>query len=98
MAFKVLVWPSVDKRISAWKLSDFVFVEVYLRLREDLPSNPPRLMRRATSPFDGMVYEFELIDPENRLCQHLFTFQVVYSQDEETLIIAKAGHERRDGI
>ena len=79
-------------------MSDFVLVDVNIQLLEVLPSNPGRLMRRARYPFDGMVFDFRLIDPENRLREHLFAFQVLYSQDEESLIIAKAGYERRDGI
>ncbi len=45
-----------------------------------------------------MICEFSVIDPENRLRQHIFVFQVVYSQDEQTLIIANGGYWRREGF
>ncbi|MBI3407874.1 MAG: hypothetical protein HY040_05900 [Planctomycetes bacterium] len=98
MPYRVVLRPSVAKAISQWGLSDFMLVEVYIRLREQLAADPTRLLMRLTEPFDGMVYGFHMIDPENRLCEHFFVFQVVFSQDEQTLIVAKAGYERREGL
>ena len=98
MPYRLVLHPTVAKTIASWGLSDPVLVDVYLYLREVLPLDPPRFLRRARQPFDGMLFEFELIDSENRLRQHYFVFQVLYSQDEQSLIIAKGGYERRDGI
>ena len=98
MSYRSVIQPSVAKKIAGWGLSDAVLVDVYLALKELLPSSPTAFLRRAETPFDGMLFEFSSIDPANRLRQHLFVFLVVYSQDEETLIVANGGYQRRDGI
>jgi len=74
MSYGVLIRPTVSRKISQWGLSDFVLVDVYLYLNEVLPTDPLGLLRRTRHPFDGMVYEFNFIDPENRLCEHFFVF------------------------
>jgi hypothetical protein len=98
MPYRVVIWPPVRQKIAGWGLSDFVLVDVYLYLQDILPTDPKGFLRRAREPFDGLLFEFSLIDPENRLREHAFTFLVVYGQDEETLIIAKGGYQRRDGV
>jgi hypothetical protein len=98
MSFKVRIRPEVARKIAGWGLSDPVLVEVYLRLREVLPLDPLACLRRVVKPFDGMVYEFSFVDPENRFREHFFVFLVVYGQDEESLIVASGGYFRRDGI
>lgn len=98
MAFKVIMTSSVTRKIASWQLSDFVLVDVNLHLRELLPTNSSQLLRRETSPFDGLVYRFSLIDSENRLREHFFLFQIVFSQDEESLIVAQAAYHRSDGM
>jgi hypothetical protein len=62
-------------------------VEVHLRLRERLSRNPTAELVRATEPFDGMVYAFEMIDPANRLSVYRLFFHIIYGQDEETLYV-----------
>ena len=69
-----------------------------MRLTEDLANNPAGLLQRTRHPFDGLVYFFELIDPRNRLCVHSFLFQVVYSQDEQSMIVARGGYRRDVGL
>jgi hypothetical protein len=98
MPYRVQIRPSVRSKIAGWGLSDFVLVDGYLYLNEVLPTDPKAFLRRARQPFDGLLYEFSFIDPENRLRQHLFVFLIVYSQDEETLIVANGAYLRRDGI
>ncbi len=98
MSYRVEIQPSVRRKIASWNLPDHALVEVYLRLREVLPENPAQHLRRLSTPFDGMVYQFSFVDPDNRLCEHAFVFLVVYSQDEETLIIANGGYWRRVGM
>jgi hypothetical protein len=98
MAYKVVVHPRVQATIASWGLSNFVLVDVYLMLHEVLSSQPAAFLRRAEFPFDGMLFEFNLVDPENRLRQHEFVFLVTYGQDEQTLQIAKGGYVRRDGV
>lgn len=98
MPYRVVIHTGVVKKIASWGLPDDVLVDVYLCLKETLPASPGLLLRRAKRPFDGMQLEFSLIDPQNRLREHSFVFLAVYSQDEETLIIAQAGYERREGI
>jgi hypothetical protein len=98
MSYRVIIPPAIASRIAGWGLSDAVFVDVYLFLREVLPTAPTEYLQRRRQPFDGMVYEFSLIDPGNRLREHLFAFHVLYGQDEQTLVIVKGGYRRHDGI
>jgi hypothetical protein len=59
---------------------------------------PANQMVRMSEPFDGMVFAFSFIDPANRLCEHLFAFHIVYSQDaqdEESLHVVQARYLRR---
>jgi hypothetical protein len=98
MPYRVQIRQNVVRKIAGWNLSDSVLVDVYLYLNEVLPADPPTFLRRTRQPFDGMVYEFNFIDSDNRLCEHFFVFQVVYAQDEQTLIIANGAYIRRDGI
>jgi len=95
MAFRSKIRRSVRQGIASWGLPDDTLVDVYLRLNETMPQTAPGCLVRVKKPFDGMVYLFTLIDPQNRLCEHLFAFQVLYSQDEETLVVAKGFHLRR---
>ena len=72
-------------------------IENHLRLREDLPEDPASKLVRTRTPFDGLTYAFTTIDPENRLCVHLFGFQVLYGQDEETLEVVQGSYWKRVG-
>ena len=98
MNYRVRIRSSVSARIMSWQLSDSMLVEVYLRLREHLAQSPATHLRRVRHPYDGLVYEFSMVDPQNRLCEHFFIFLVMYGQDEETLILTNAGYVRRVGI
>jgi hypothetical protein len=94
VSYKVVILPHAKRQIISWKLPDTVLVEVYIRLGEFLPKEPHRTLARERQPFDGMVYHFRMIDPENRLCEHFFAFHVWYSQDEETLLVRRGAHVR----
>jgi hypothetical protein len=98
MSFRVEIPSVVQRRIVSWSLPDFVFVEVHLRLTEDLANDPKRFLIRTRQPFDGMAFFFELIDPSNRLCVHRFVFQIVYSQDEERILVARGAYARYVGM
>ncbi len=65
-----------------------------LRLNERLPQSPSSYLARDPSLFEGegMTYRFDLIDPENRLLVHQFTFQVFYHADEQTLLVHRGIH------
>jgi len=79
-------------------LPDFLLVEVYLRLDEDLSHDPALHLVRRRTPFDGMVYQFSIIDPSNRLTEHFCFFHVVYSQDEASLTVINFGYLRQTGV
>jgi hypothetical protein len=98
MSWKVTIRPLAMEQIARWRLSDFLLVEINLRLREQLPENPSSLLVRSHVPFDGMVYPFDIVDPENRFCMHKFYFHIIYGQDEQTLLVVKAGHTSRTGL
>ena len=44
-----------------------------------------------------MVYQFSLIDPQDRLCELVCIFPVLFSQDEEALEVVGFRYERRPG-
>ena len=92
MSYKVRIRSSIRKRIVAWNLPDPVFVEVLLRLEQELVHNPPSQLARTGQPFDGMTYAFSLVDPNNRFCEYAFVFHIVYGQDEETLLVVNCGY------
>jgi hypothetical protein len=92
MAYKVQIRNTIQRRIVAWNLPDPVFVEVLLRLKEDLAENPFERLVRLRSPFEGMVYHFSMVDPTNRLREFTFLFHVEYGQDEETLRVVNCAY------
>jgi hypothetical protein len=69
-----------------------------LRPAQDLMVNLAAHLRRTETPFDGMTYSFTIIDPENRLCEHVFLFLVLYGQAEETLHVVNVGYARFEGV
>ncbi len=97
MPFQVELMPLVNRQIASWRLSDYLFVEVHLRLQRELSQNPAQILIRTRQPFDGMSYLFSIIDPENRFREFVFVFQVLYSQDEERLIISRSGCRWQEG-
>lgn len=88
MSYKTRIFRLAKGQIGRWGLSPNVLVEVYLRLTEVLPANPTRHLLPIGDERGGMVYYFDLVDPENRFRRHSFAFQVFYGQDEETLLVA----------
>jgi hypothetical protein len=69
-----------------------------LRLQNELAQDPQRYRRRTRQPFDGMEYRFSLIDPNNRLVEHICVFHVKYGQDEQTLWVVHCGYLRRFAV
>ncbi len=98
MPFQVELRPLVRRQIASWRLPDFLLVEVHLRIRRELSQNPAQILIRTRQPFDGMCYRFSVIDPENRLREYLFVFHVLYSQDEERLLVVRGGCRWREGF
>ena len=90
----------VRRQIIRWGLSDGLVVDVHLRLYEHLPASPTSVLRRDPAQFEGegMVYAFDLIDPQNRLLVHEFRFQVFYHVDEQTLIVTRGAHVAATGL
>jgi hypothetical protein len=83
-----------------WGLSDGLLVDVHLRLQDELPSFPTAFLQKDLSWFGGkgMVYGFDLIDPDNRLLVHAFRFQVFYHADEQTLLVTRGAHVTGEGV
>ncbi|HXG11889.1 MAG TPA: hypothetical protein VNK04_19185 [Gemmataceae bacterium] len=92
MSYKVKIRSSVRRRIVAWNLPDTVFVEVLIRLEQQLGQNPAAHLVRARHPFEGMNYGFSLVDPTNRLREFAFFFHITYGQDEQTLEVINCAY------
>lgn len=97
MKYRTELSPRAARQIRSFELPDHMLVEIYLRLRYELAEEPARYLQRSHFPIDGMVYQFSMVDPANRLCKHFFKFLVVFSQDEERLIVQNVGYERHVG-
>ena len=100
MEYKTEQRPLVRRQIARWGLSDGLIVDVNLYLNERLPRSPASVLRRDPSLFEGegMIYRFKLIDPANRLLEHLFVFQVFYHADEQTLVVTRGTHITATGL
>jgi hypothetical protein len=91
MSFRTELSRLIRRQIASWRLTDPVFVEVYLRLNERMPTTAANL-ERLREPFDSMGYPFQFIDPGNRLREHLFLFAVRFGTDEETIHVVRGMH------
>lgn len=97
MAFRIRISRRVVRQAKSWGLSGPTFVDLFERLRDGLAERPAERMMPSTDPRGGMLYDFRLIDPDNRFCEHAFRFHVYYVSDEETLFVAW-GRYRRHAI
>jgi hypothetical protein len=94
VSYRVVLRASLTRTVQSWALPDSVFVELHLRLNR-LSKAPAEQLVRLRKPFDGMVFAFSIIDPNNRLCEHLFAFKIMYGQDEERLHVVRGQYVRR---
>jgi hypothetical protein len=93
VAYSVRLHPRVSWQIARWGLSDFMLVEVYLHLKEELTSDPPFYLG-----FDrvgpGAYYVFEARDPQDPDFQVIFTFRVFFDPDEIHLNVVNGSYWR----
>jgi hypothetical protein len=86
VSFRLILTPGCRRQMSTWAIDDVTMIDVHLRIHQ-LEENPNSLLQQHTSPQGGMVYEFSFVDSKNRILEHRFQFLILYSQDEESLII-----------
>jgi hypothetical protein len=100
VTYRILVDPAARRHVQSWGLSDYLWVEVELRLNERPPQAPTTLLERDPSLFggEGMAYKFRLIDPDNRMRVHFFVFQVFYHADEATLLVTRGARLISEGL
>lgn len=89
---KVKLSGLVTKQIQAWALPDKIHFELYFYLTRVLPADIDHNLIRTTKPFDGMVAQCCRPDPYVKGRDHYFTFLVYFSQDEETLAVARGDY------
>jgi hypothetical protein len=97
MALGLKVCPLVRRKLARWSLDeqyDGLLADAYLFL-EDVKADPFSFLLRLTKPFNGFVALFRQIDPSNRLREHRLYFHVVYSQDEEELMVVNVVYVQR---
>lgn len=94
MEYKTRLDALTRRQIIGWNLPDSLLVDVHLRLNDDLPKSPTTVLVKDPSWFDaeGMIYGFDIIDPENRMLVHAFRFQVFYQPNEQTLLVTRGAH------
>jgi hypothetical protein len=96
VSYKVRIARPVAATIASWDLPDHLLVEVYLRLRDDLSRHPADSLIRLHDLVDRLMYSFSIRDLSNRTFDYIFVFQVVYGQDEESIVILDAHYERTE--
>jgi hypothetical protein len=99
VGYKVRLDALVRRQMIRWSLPDGLLVDVHLRLSDELSLAPTAFLHSDPTWFggDGMVYGFNIIDPNNRMLVHAFRFQVFYHADEQTLLVARAAHVTAEG-
>ena len=98
MPYRVQVHTEMMGKIRELDLSDAVLVDVYIRLREELAAEPHTHLRRMSSPFDGLVYQLVVEDPERPRRVHFLFFHVLYGRDEQTLFVNDVKYIRTDNL
>ena len=93
MEYVVRLGPRVVWQIGRWGLSDFLLVEVYLQLREEMPRAPLRTLHRDED-HSGSHFVFECRDPGDHRFQHLFMFRVYFDEDENHLDVDAGSYWR----
>ena len=93
MEYSVRLRPRVVWQIARWGLSDFLLVEVYLQLREEMPrSTMQNLHRDVDGP--GSYFVFECRDPDATRFQQLFMFRVYFDEDENHIEVDSGSYWR----
>ncbi len=100
MEYRTQIDAVAHRQIVGWGLGDALFVEVHLRLNDQLPHSPTTYLRRDPTLFggEGMTFPFQMIDPQNRMRVHRFWFQVFYGADEQTLFVTRGAHVASEGF
>jgi len=96
--YRVIIPAANDAAMSAWDIPAEVRQIMESRLREQLAVDPIRHLIRAISPWGEPLnlFAFTVPDADNPDRTHMFQFHVLYGNDEESLIVADVGYQRRD--
>ncbi len=101
LEYRVRLDPLVHRQIVGWKLYEGLLVDVHMRLNEELPQSPRSVLQKESRELfenEGMLYRFQLIDPENRMLVHDFIFKIKYRSDEQTLLVVRRAHKTSEGV
>ncbi len=95
MEYEIRFHPKVVKQVARWGLSDYLLVEVYQALREELAADPlGHIHRDADRPQHGGFFVFDRRDPYSPLFRHIFQFRVFFDEDEQHLHVVRASYWR----
>ncbi len=96
MPYRVELYAGLKRAIQKeWQLADFLVVDIAMRLHKDwLGTDPAQYLVPSDDLRGGMIYRFSVVDPTNRLAEHIFVFRVLYGQDEQTLWVIEGGYYR----
>ncbi len=93
MGYNVRLSRRVLAEIRGWHLPDKIVEEVYDYLELVLPADPEHnLHRESETGATGMRASMTRRDPYVPGREHLFTFWVYFSQDEEALVIERGNY------
>jgi hypothetical protein len=82
--------------IRGWSLPDEIQEEVYTYLKHVLPADLEHNLRREASPYNGLVCSFSRRDLHVRGREHEFIFHVLFSDDEQFLLVENGSYNRED--
>jgi hypothetical protein len=94
MGYLIRLHDRVARQIARWGLSEYLLVEVYLALREELGANPSQHLAVDPDTAQGMLYAFARRDPDSPRFQHIFMFRVLYEQNETHLFVFRGSYWR----
>jgi hypothetical protein len=92
MSFAVEMNDEMIETIDGLQLPGIVLNEILERIYEELAPHPSKHLRRLPPPADIMEYSFTMTGVGDPPSDYLFTFDVVYAADEETIIIKDCLH------
>jgi hypothetical protein len=94
MEYTYRLHPRVMGQIAKWGLSDNLLVDVYLALREELPSHPSLYLIKDPDDSPGMLYPFDRVDPNSPRFKHCFVFRIFYDANETILHVVRGSYYR----
>lgn len=97
MCFTTRMAPYASRQINGWGMAEPIWMEVLLRLYQELPIAPAAALCCLPQFPNSMLYYFTVQDLERADLLHEFLFQVTYHADEQHLDVLRGSYWRHIG-